>query len=156
MLEFHSFPFESPLGHFESHPEGQVLFGRKKKGDHLSPVTESADTCACALAQGPPMDGVPSGGGAMACGGGASLPSHGRDLVGPPVGVVPRVAASVPGGSGGAGGGGGYAIVVTQRPAARPTCCGKSDVGLGSQRPDVQGVTSGGRGRASSVPEMWA
>lgn len=51
------------------------------------------------------MDGVPSGGGAMACGGGASLPSHGRDLVGPPVGVVPRVAASVPGGSGGAGGG---------------------------------------------------
>lgn len=120
MLEFHSFPFGSPLGHFEPHSEGQALFAKKRKRkDHLSPVTESADTCAGALAQGPPMGGVPPGGGAMACGGGARLPSHGRVLVGPPVGVVPRVAASVPGGAGGRGGAGGYAIMVTQRPAAR-------------------------------------
>ena len=48
-----------------------------------------------------PLGGVPSGGGAMACGGGARFPSHGRGLLGPPVGVVPRVAASVPRGAGG-------------------------------------------------------
>lgn len=150
MLRFHLFPFGSPLGHFEQTPTRPSSV---KKGDPLPPSRGSADACAGALAQ---EAWVPPNGRCPFWGRGNGLRGAG----------VHRALEGSRGPSRGCGpgrqlecvwGGREDGVGVNQRPPARTTCCGTSGVGPSTQRPDVGGgVTSGGRGRASWTPEVWA
>ena len=148
MLESHSFPFGSPLGPFEPHPQGQALFEKKKKKHKRgpSPVTEAADACAGALPRAswvPPIGRCPFWGRGNGLWGRGQVPLSREGSRGPSRGcgspgwrrVFPGVLES-----------GGYAIVVTQRSAARPTCCGKSDVDSAPSSRTLKGPLPAGGG----------